>query len=57
MLRDALALWLVVWNLLAFGAMGLDKWKASRQKWRIRERTLILLAQAVLLAGLLWGVL
>ena len=44
MLRSVLALWLALWNLLAFGAMGLDKWKARRQKWRIRERTLFLLA-------------
>ncbi len=44
MLRPALAVWLTALNLLAFGAMGLDKWKAKRGRWRIPERTLFLLA-------------
>ena len=44
MLRPALAVWRTALNLLAFGAMGLDKWKAKRGRWRIPERTLFLLA-------------
>lgn len=31
-------------NAAAFAAMGLDKWKARHDRWRIRERTLFLLA-------------
>lgn len=31
-------------NFLAFLAYGLDKWKARRDKWRIPEATLLLLA-------------
>lgn len=31
-------------NLLAFMLMGIDKYKAKHNKWRIRERTLFLTA-------------
>ncbi len=31
-------------NVLAFLAYGLDKWKARRDKWRVPEATLLLLA-------------
>lgn len=31
-------------NVLTFLAYGLDKWKAKREKWRIPEATLLLLA-------------
>jgi len=37
-------LYLVIINLAAFITMGADKYKAARQKWRIPERTLFLLA-------------
>ena len=35
---------LVVLNLLSFLLYGLDKWKAKRNAWRIRESTLLLAA-------------
>ena len=37
-------LYLVFINVAAFAAMGIDKWKARHDKWRIKERTLFLLA-------------
>ena len=39
-----LGLWLLVWNLAAFAAMGADKRRARLGRWRIRESTLFLLA-------------
>ena len=39
-------LWIAlgVWNLIVFLVYGLDKYKAKANRWRIRERTLFLLA-------------
>lgn len=39
-----LPVWFGVMSLAAFAAFGLDKYKAKTGKWRIRERTLFLLA-------------
>ena len=46
-------LWLSLINLAAFIAMGIDKYKAVHQKWRIPEKTLFLLA---VLGGSLGGI-
>ena len=43
-IQIALVAWLALINLAAFGAMGVDKRRAKRDAWRIRERTLFLLA-------------
>lgn len=43
-------IYLAVVNLAAFFLYGLDKWKATRKKWRIPER--VLLGSAVLGGGL-----
>lgn len=40
----ALVVWLGLINLASFAAMGMDKRRAKRDAWRIRERTLFLLA-------------
>ena len=39
-----LLIYLFAINLIAFVAYGMDKWRAKKNKWRIPERTLILLA-------------
>jgi uncharacterized membrane protein YsdA (DUF1294 family) len=36
--------YLVLINLIAFAAFGIDKWKARNNAWRIPEATLFLLA-------------
>lgn len=46
-------IYLLVINLVAFLAMGLDKWKAKRDAWRIPEQTLMSL---VLLGGGIGGI-
>lgn len=40
----AAAVWLVAVNIAAFAAFGVDKSRARRDKWRVRERTLFVLA-------------
>ena len=39
-----LLIYVLIINLLGFGAMFLDKQKAKKGKWRIPEKTLFLLA-------------
>ncbi len=43
---------LIVWNIIVFLMMGVDKWKAKRAKRRISEKTLLL---SSLLFGALGG--
>ena len=43
-MQTALAIYLILINLIAFISYGLDKRRAKRGAWRIPERTLILLA-------------
>ena len=47
-------IYLLAINLVAFVTMGLDKWKARRDKWRVPEKTLFLL---VIIGGSLGGIL
>lgn len=47
--------YLIVINVAAWLTYGLDKWKAKAGKWRIPERTLLLLAFAGGSAGALAG--
>lgn len=48
-----IVIYLLVINVIAFLAMGLDKWKAKRGAWRIPEQTLMSL---VLLGGGIGGI-
>ena len=39
-----LLIYLALLNAAALAAMGIDKWRARHDRWRVRERTLFLLA-------------
>ena len=39
-----LLMWVLVWNLIAFVLMGVDKRKARRNRWRVPEKVLFLSA-------------
>ena len=53
-IRDALAVWLVVINATTFAVYGADKSRAKKGRWRIPEKTLLLLP---LLGGSVGGLL
>ena len=44
MLGKILLVYLLVINLIAFAMYGLDKQRAIKDKWRIPEKTLLLVA-------------
>ena len=39
-----IVIYLIVTNVMAFLTFGIDKWKAKKSKWRIREAALLTLA-------------
>ena len=39
-----IVIYLVVINVMTFLTFGIDKWKAKKSKWRIREAALLMLA-------------
>lgn len=43
-IHSSLILYLVIINVITFVIFGVDKYKAIRQEWRIRESTLLGLA-------------
>ncbi len=45
--------YLILVNIITFFTYGIDKWKARRDKWRVPERTLLLMAAAGGSAGAL----
>ncbi len=36
--------YIVIWNLAGFTAMGIDKRRAETNQWRVKEKTLFLIA-------------
>ena len=44
MIQTVLLIWVLAWTLIAFALMGIDKWKALHDSWRIPEKTLFLSA-------------
>lgn len=46
---------LIIWNLIAFSLMGIDKYKAIKGKWRISEKKLLLCAFSLGGIGILLG--
>ena len=44
MIHSSLTLYLIIINVIMFVIFGVDKYKAVRQEWRIRESTLLGLA-------------
>ena len=44
MIQTLLLIWVLAWTLIAFALMGIDKWKAKHDSWRIPEKTLFLSA-------------
>lgn len=44
MIQTVLLIWVLAWTLIDFALMGIDKWKAKHDSWRIPEKTLFLSA-------------
>ena len=44
MILKIICAWLLLWSVIAFIAMGADKRKAQKGKWRVPEATLFLFA-------------
>ena len=44
MILKIICAWLLLWSLVAFIAMGADKRKTQKGKWRVPEATLFLFA-------------
>lgn len=41
MIRDIILIYLVLINVITFVLYGMDKWKAKRNQWRIKESVLL----------------
>ena len=44
MIQEAVIYYLVIINIVTFLVYGIDKWKARKSLWRIREASLLMLA-------------
>lgn len=43
-MSDTLTIYLIIINIVGFLSMGIDKYKAIKDEWRIPERTLFIIA-------------
>jgi len=43
-IMKGLSIYLIVINLLGYGIMGYDKWRAKKNKWRVEEQRMFLIA-------------
>lgn len=55
MLKKAIIIYILVINVFAFIIMGLDKEKAKKNRWRIKENTMFMTAFLGGAAGVLSG--
>ena len=44
MIQEAVIYYLLIINIVTFLVYGIDKWKARKAMWRIREASLLMLA-------------
>ena len=44
MTNQIIAYYLIIFNIVTFLVYGIDKWKAKKSLWRIREASLLVLA-------------
>ena len=54
-LKQAMLVWLIAANVIAFALYGIDKYRSIRHMWRIKEKTLLLWAVAGGSLGALLG--
>jgi len=44
MMQETIVYYLIIINIVTFLVYGIDKWKAKKSLWRIREASLLMLA-------------
>ena len=44
MIQEAVIYYLVIINIVTFFVYGIDKWKARKAMWRVKEASLLMLA-------------
>ena len=44
MIQETITYYLIIINIVTFLVYGIDKWKARKSLWRIREASLLMLA-------------
>ena len=44
MMQETVICYLIIINIVTFFVYGIDKWKAKKSLWRIREASLLMLA-------------